>query len=61
MVDLPETVASVASSQVLNASTSGLVRSWRTLGYLECDLTDAQGQLVARAACTQMILHERGG
>ena len=33
-----------------------VVKAGNTLGYLECDLTDAQGKLVARAASTCMKL-----
>ena len=35
-----------------------VVKAGNTLGYLECDLTDAQGKLVARAASTCMKLLE---
>ena len=33
-----------------------VVKAGSTLGYVECDLTDAQGKLVARAASTCMKL-----
>jgi uncharacterized protein (TIGR00369 family) len=33
-----------------------VVQRGRTVGMLECDLTDADGRLVARANCTQLVL-----
>jgi uncharacterized protein (TIGR00369 family) len=36
-----------------------VVKAGSTLGYVECDVTDAQGKLVARAASTCMKLQSR--
>jgi uncharacterized protein (TIGR00369 family) len=36
-----------------------LVKGGRTIGLVECDVTDAEGQLVARASSTCMTLRER--
>lgn len=33
-----------------------LVKGGRTVGFMECDVVDEAGRLVARAACTQMTL-----
>lgn len=44
---------------VWNAKLSAdakVIRRGRTLGYIECDITDDAGRLVARAACTCMTL-----
>ena len=35
-----------------------VVRAGRALGYVECDVTDADGKLAARAACTCMKLKQ---
>ena len=35
-----------------------VVRAGKTLGYVECDVTDAEGRLVARAASTCMKVRE---
>lgn len=37
-------------------ATAGVVRGGRTIGFIECDVTDAEDQLVARASCTCMTL-----
>lgn len=36
-----------------------VVRRGRRLGYMECDITNQRGELVARAACTCMALPPR--
>ncbi len=33
-----------------------VVKQGRTIGYVECDVTDEKGQSIARAACTCMTL-----
>src|ERR1700739_2163107 len=33
-----------------------VVRRGRTIGYVECDITDEENRLVAKAACTCMVL-----
>jgi uncharacterized protein (TIGR00369 family) len=38
------------------AAEAKLVKGGRTVGYLECDVTDEQGRLVARVASTCMRL-----
>jgi uncharacterized protein (TIGR00369 family) len=39
-----------------------IVKGGRTIGYLECDVRDEQGQLVARASSTCLTLRDsRGG
>jgi uncharacterized protein (TIGR00369 family) len=37
-----------------------LVKAGTTIGYLECDVTDAQGKLLAKAASTCMKLRHGG-
>jgi uncharacterized protein (TIGR00369 family) len=37
-------------------ATANLVQRGRTIGLVECDVTDAQGRLVARASSTCMTL-----
>jgi uncharacterized protein (TIGR00369 family) len=37
-------------------ATARVVRAGKALGYVECDVTDAEGKLAARAACTCMKL-----
>ena len=34
-----------------------VIKRGRTIGMMECDVTDEQGSLVARAGCTCMVLH----
>jgi len=36
-----------------------LIKSGRRLGFLECDIRNDQGELLARASCTCMALPER--
>jgi acyl-coenzyme A thioesterase PaaI-like protein len=33
-----------------------VVKQGRTIGYVECDVTDEKGREIARAACTCMTL-----
>ena len=40
-------------------ATGHVVKAGRTIGLVECDVTDTEGRLVARAMCTCMTL--RGG
>ena len=42
----------------LIASAKVITRG-RSIGYLECDLTNQAGDLIARAQCTQKILRQR--
>lgn len=37
-------------------ATGRVVKAGRTIGFSECDVTDAKGRLVARAASTLMVL-----
>lgn len=39
-------------------ATGRVVRSGRTVGMAECDVTDQTGALVARASCTCLTLRE---
>lgn len=41
-------------------ATGKLVRGGRTLGFSECDVTDASGQVVARASATLMRVRDGG-
>jgi uncharacterized protein (TIGR00369 family) len=42
-------------------ATGRLVKGGRTIGLLECDVTDAKQSLVARASTTCMILRDAAG
>lgn len=37
-------------------ATAKVVKKGQTVGLVECDITDAEHQLVARASCTCMVL-----
>lgn len=37
-------------------ASARMLKQGRTLGYLECDITNQRGELVARASCTCMRL-----
>jgi uncharacterized protein (TIGR00369 family) len=39
-------------------ATGQVVKGGRTVGFVECDVTDSQGRLVARATSTCMTLRE---
>jgi uncharacterized protein (TIGR00369 family) len=39
---------------------ASVIKAGSTLGYVECDLKDDAGQLVARASCTCMKLGQQG-
>ena len=41
-------------------ATGRVVKGGRTVGLVDCDVTDAEGQLVARASSTCMTLRSRG-
>ena len=42
--------------QALLRANGKVVRRGRSLGYVECDITDERGQLVAKAASTCLVL-----